>query len=214
MEESEEFVEDIQILESDKGVMNLPGKQESAPTKEKVAAFKSRVFHLLLLFVEKTKDMAPIMPLITEEVFMSDPNRMRELAIKIANRCLFPEDIHRFANLYKNLLLFKHHRENNKFGEDFVQILMKLRQHNEDAAKAIAQEMLDAFILKRKCRLNASFFTFLLKRTPWLKKTIIEKGQELQKRKGVRAAQQRVLEKLMRLLSKGNQVKKEHQEEQ
>lgn len=50
-----------------------------------------------------------------------------------------PEDILKFATYYKKLLLFKNKKENSKYGEDFVQILKKLRQSNEEAAKYIIQ---------------------------------------------------------------------------
>lgn len=52
-------------------------KQNSQPNQNKVAAFKNRVFSLLLLFVEKAKDLSPILPLLTEETFMKDPERIR-----------------------------------------------------------------------------------------------------------------------------------------
>lgn len=131
MEDSEEFVEDIGVLAKDEEVMNFKDKGDSRPTKEKVAAFKSRVYHLLFLFVEKAKSLAPILPLLTEEAFVKDPSRLRELIIKIVNRSPSgSEDILRFAHIYKQLLLFKNKKESPKFGEDFIHILKKIKQDN------------------------------------------------------------------------------------
>ena len=86
MEESDDIVENIGILGKDEKGGEVKPKQESHPNKENVSAFKSRVFHLLLLFVEKSKNLSHIMPLLTEESFMNDPNKLRELIIKAVNR--------------------------------------------------------------------------------------------------------------------------------
>lgn len=80
--------------------------------------------------------------------------------------------------------------------------------------KAIIQEMLETFILKRKCRLNIRFFFVLLKRMPWLKQAVIEKGLELQNSEETRPAQLRILEKLLKTLVKGKKVKEEHQDQE
>ena len=109
--------------------MNAQTKQDSHPTKEKVSAFKSRVFHLLLLFVEKSKNLSAISPLLTEEAFMRSPDQLRELIIKSVNRsALNIEDVLRFGHYYKKLLLFKSKKDSKKYGADFIQILKKLRQ--------------------------------------------------------------------------------------
>jgi len=77
MEESDDVVENLNILEqADEGI-NIHNKQDSHPTKAKVAAFKSRVFHLVSLFVEKTKNLDSIMPHLSEDAFIKDPNRLR-----------------------------------------------------------------------------------------------------------------------------------------
>ena len=77
MEESDDVVGDIGLLGTEDATVNVKPKKESHPNKDKVFAFKSRVFHLLLLFVEKSKNLSHIMPLLTEESFMNDPNRLR-----------------------------------------------------------------------------------------------------------------------------------------
>ena len=60
---------------------------------------------------------------------MGNPNKLRELIIKCVNRnILNDDDLLRFAHYYKKLLLFKNKKDNQKFGEDFVIILKKLRQ--------------------------------------------------------------------------------------
>ena len=60
---------------------------------------------------------------------MNDPNKIRELIIKAVNRnALNAEDLLRFAHYYKKLFLFKNKKDNQNFGEDFVNILKKLRQ--------------------------------------------------------------------------------------
>ena len=62
------------------------------------------------------------------------------MIIKVVNRSvIIPEDILKFASYYKRLLLFKNKKESQKYGDDFVQILKKLKQHNEEAVKGIAQ---------------------------------------------------------------------------
>lgn len=66
MEEDDFVVEDIGVFQRDENIMNFRDKNDSRPTKEKVSAFKNRVFSLLLLFVEKAKDLTPILPLLTE----------------------------------------------------------------------------------------------------------------------------------------------------
>ena len=71
--------------------------------------------------------------------------------------------------------------------------------------------MLESFILKRNCKLNAHFFSFLLKKLPWLKATFQNKGKELMKKEGVRPAQLRILDKLLKSINKGIQIKKEHE---
>ncbi len=88
--EGDEYVEDIGILGQDEAVMNFKSKQESRPSKEKVSAFKNRVFSLIMLFVEKAKDLAPIMPLLNEETFMKDPDRFREIFNGLINRGSIP----------------------------------------------------------------------------------------------------------------------------
>ena len=77
MEESDDVVENLDILEQEDEAINLQSKQDSHPTKAKVAAFKSRVFHLVSLFVEKAKNLEPLRSHLSEEAFIKDPNRLR-----------------------------------------------------------------------------------------------------------------------------------------
>lgn len=73
--------------------------------------------------------------------------------------------------------------------------------------------MLENFIIKRKCKLNVGFFSFLLKKMPYLRQSIVSKGLELKNREGVRPAQQRILENMLKTLTQSKRVKQEHQEE-
>jgi hypothetical protein len=53
-----------------------------------------------------------------------------------------------------------------------------LRQlHSEDSAAAneLVQEMLQVFLTKRKCKLQAGFFPFLLRRLPQVKPALLER---------------------------------------
>lgn len=131
MEEEDCIVEDIGVFQRDENIMNFRDKNQSRPTQEKVSAFKNRVFSLLLLFVEKAKDLAPIMPLLTEESFTKDPNRFREILAVLINRdSLTSELLLNIARYYKQLLLFKSKKDTQKFSEDFVKILRKIKSSN------------------------------------------------------------------------------------
>lgn len=61
--------------------------------------------------------------------------------------------------------------------------------------------------MKRKCRLNVGFFSFLLKKLPGLRQAIVSKAVELQSREDVRPAQQRILENILKTLTKSKRVK-------
>lgn len=128
MEEDDFVVEDIGVFQRDENIMNFRDKNDSRPTKEKVSAFKNRVFSLLLLFVEKSKDLTPILPLLTEETFTKDPNRFREILTVLINRdSLSSELLLNIAKYYKQLLLFKNKKDSQKFSEDFIKILRKIK---------------------------------------------------------------------------------------
>lgn len=128
MEEDDFVVEDIGVFQRDENIMNFRDKNDSRPTKEKVSAFKNRVFSLLLLFVEKSKDLTPILPLLTEETFTKDPNRFREILTVLINRdSLSLELLLNIAKYYKQLLLFKNKKDSQKFSEDFIKILRKIK---------------------------------------------------------------------------------------
>jgi hypothetical protein len=70
--------------------------------------------------------------------------------------------------------------------------------------------MLEVFITKRKCKLNFSFFPFLLKKIPTLRQNITALATALQARGEIRPAQQRVIEKLLKSLVRKHNVKEEH----
>lgn len=67
--------------------------------------------------------------------------------------------------------------------------------------------MLEIFVLKRKCKLNVGFFSYLIKRIPSIRQIVVSKGTELKGREGVRPAQQRILLKLLSNLVKMKKVK-------
>lgn len=73
--------------------------------------------------------------------------------------------------------------------------------------------MLEVFITKRKCKLNFSFFPYLLKKVPTFRQNITALATALQLNSEIRPAQQRVVEKLLKSLGKKHTiVKEEHQE--
>jgi hypothetical protein len=72
--------------------------------------------------------------------------------------------------------------------------------------------MLEIFITKRKCKMNFSFFLFVLKKLPALRQSIIALATALKTKSEVRPAQQRVVEKLLKTLVKNNNIKEEHNE--
>ena len=67
--------------------------------------------------------------------------------------------------------------------------------------------MLEVFITKRKCKLNFSFFPFLLKKLPSLRQNIVALATALHAKGEMRPAQQRVIEKLLRSLVRKHNVK-------
>lgn len=200
------------MFERDQTITNIKDKQNSHPTREKVSAFKNRVFSLLLLFVEKAKDTSAILPLLTEDSFTKDADHLRELLAALLTRDAVPSELLlNIALYYQRLLLFKHQKDTHKFTEDFVRILRKIKSVDEEQAVGIVTQMLDDFVTKRKSRLSASFFPVLIKRLPSMRQPIVSKGVELQQREGVRPAQQRVLEKMLKHLVKKNRVKQEEE---
>lgn len=111
--------------------MSFKDRQDSKPNKEKVSAFKNRVFSLIILFVEKAKNLSPLMPLLTEESFTKDPDHFREIFKGMLNRDSIPsEELLKIVHFYKKLLLFKGKRDTNKFTEDFVKILRKIKSED------------------------------------------------------------------------------------
>jgi len=104
-------------------------KKESHPTKEKVKAFKNRIFSLVLLFVEKAKNVSPLLEVMNQDLFMKESDKMRQLLSVLLNRgVLEQEKLKQIAGYYKNLLLFKVKKDSQKFGEDFIKILRKLKK--------------------------------------------------------------------------------------
>jgi hypothetical protein len=97
-----------------------------------VAAFKSRVFGLLLLFVEKAKDLTPLFDNLTEEVFLKEPEKVQELFNRLLNHgAISGKRLHQIASYYKTLLLFRHSKVGQKLTEGFVRVVRQL--HSEDA---------------------------------------------------------------------------------
>lgn len=72
--EEGDCVEDLAILGNDDDLVGFAKeKQDSHPTKEKVKAFKNRVFSLVMLFVEKAKNVSPLTDVLDQETFMKEP---------------------------------------------------------------------------------------------------------------------------------------------
>lgn len=53
--------------------------------------------------------------------------------------------------------------------------------------------MLSIFLIKRKCKLQAGFFHFLLRKLPQFKPAILERCLKIEQNEQLRPAQQRVL---------------------
>jgi hypothetical protein len=80
-----------------------------------VNAFKSRVFGLLLLFVEKAKDLTPLFDNLTEEVFLKEPEKVQELLTRLLNHgAITGKRLHQIASYYKSLLLFRSSKGSQK----------------------------------------------------------------------------------------------------
>jgi hypothetical protein len=73
-------------------------------------------------------------------VFIKEPKRMRELLSSLANKGnLSLKMLHQIAEYYKIMLLFKLKNDIEKYSEDFVKILRRLRSEDETIAKKIIQ---------------------------------------------------------------------------
>jgi hypothetical protein len=176
-------------------------KKDSNPTKERVKAFKSRVFGLLLLFVEKAKDLTPLFDNLSQELFIQEPERIQELINKLLNRGgVTPEKLEQIAVYYKTLLLFKSNKNNQKFTEGFIRVIRTLHNENTASANKLVQDMLEIFLTKRKCKLQAGFFPFLVRKLPQLKPTLLERCLAIEQNDQLRPAQSRVMLKLKALL--------------
>lgn len=73
--------------------------------------------------------------------------------------------------------------------------------------------MLELFLTKRKCKLQAGFFHFLLRKLPQMKGALLERCIAVELNEQLRPAQQRVLGKLKQLLLGKQSVKVETEEE-
>lgn len=90
-------------------------------------AFKSRVFGLLLLFVEKSKDLSPLLNNLSQELFLQQPEKIQELVNRVLNRGgVSSEKLQQLAEYYKTFLLFKTGKNNQLFAEGFVRVLRTL----------------------------------------------------------------------------------------
>lgn len=115
-------------------------RADSHPTKERVQAFKSRVFGLLLLFVEKAKDLSPLLDNLSQELFLQQPEKMQEIVSRILNRgALGCEKLQQLAEYYKTFLLFKTSRSSQLLTEGFVRVLRSLHNANAEAASRLVQ---------------------------------------------------------------------------
>ena len=177
-------------------------------------AFKSRVFGLLLLFVEKAKDLSPLLNNLTQDLFLQQPEKIQELVSRVLNRGgVGSEKLQQLAEYYRAFLLFKSSKNNQLFAEGFIRVLRTLLHESAEAAHKLVQEMLETFLTKRKCRLQAGFFHFLLRKLPQLKGALLERCIAVELNEQLRPAQQRVLLKLKQLLLGRQSVKVETEEE-
>jgi hypothetical protein len=77
-------------------------KANTQSNRAGVAAFKSRVFGLLLLFVEKAKDL-------------KEPEKVQEILTRLLNHSAISGDrLKQIATYYKTLLLFRHCKGSQK----------------------------------------------------------------------------------------------------
>ena len=80
-------MQDLTILENEDEARGFAREKEaSQPAKQKVTAFKNRVFGLLMIFVEKSKDLTPLTEGLSQELFLKEPKRMRQLVNALLNR--------------------------------------------------------------------------------------------------------------------------------
>ena len=108
--------------------MQLGQRKETQSTREKVSAFKNRVFSLLMLFVEKSKNTSILPPFISQDLFVALPDRSREIISVLLKRgCLSSEELLKIAEFYKNFLLYKTKKDVRRFSDDFTQILKKIQ---------------------------------------------------------------------------------------
>ena len=124
----EDQVEDITFLTSDKDVSKFVQRPDSKPTKEKVNAFKNRVFSLIMLFVENSKDFTPLTSLINEELYKQNSDKTREIINILVNKnALDEEKLKEISHFIKNLLLFKGKKDTNKYADDLIKTLKKIK---------------------------------------------------------------------------------------
>jgi hypothetical protein len=90
-------------------------KANTQSNRAGVAAFKSRVFGLLLLFVEKAKDLTPLFQNLTEDIFLKEPEKVQEILTRLLNHSAISGDrLKQIATYYKTLLLFRHCKGSQK----------------------------------------------------------------------------------------------------
>lgn len=150
-----------------------------------------------MLFVEKAKDLTPLFDNLTEEIFLKEPEKVQELLTRLLNHgAITGNRLNQIASYYKSLLLFRNSKGGQKITDGFVRILRQLYVEDTKATSQIVQEMLQVFLTKRKCKLQAGFFQFLIRRLPQLKPSLLERCLTVEQNEKLRPAQERVLHKL------------------
>ena len=60
-------------------IESISQPKDSQPTKLRVKNFKNRVFHLIKIFTTHSTNVNPLVESLKQEMFLREPEKMREL---------------------------------------------------------------------------------------------------------------------------------------
>lgn len=135
---------------------------------------------------------------------------MNEIALQVLNKSSSVDNnrLIQMLEIYKIVLLYKAKPDvSAKLCETFVKILKRVLT---EGGQQVVEEMLEKVITKRNCKINVTFFQFLVRKIPATKQIIYQACEKLSKDSKLRPAQTKQLEKLKSKLGKNKvAVKKE-----